>query len=48
LDDKIFGGSGLEPQVGPTVDIQALAARYNDPDFWRKSLEEGEDDHSVC
>ena len=21
------------------VDIDALAARYNDPDFWRKSIE---------
>ncbi len=25
------------------VDIDALAARYNDPDFWRKSVEEGSD-----
>jgi hypothetical protein len=25
------------------VDIDVLAARYNDPDFWRKSVEEGRD-----
>ena len=25
------------------VDIEALAVRYNDPNFWRQSLEEGED-----
>jgi len=25
------------------VDIEALAARYNDPNFWRKSLEEDND-----
>ena len=34
-------------EVGPKVDIEALAARYNDPDFWRKSLEKGEDDDPV-
>lgn len=26
------------------VDIEALAECYNDPDFWRKSMEEGEED----
>ncbi len=26
------------------VDITALAARYNDPDFWRRSLQEGDDE----
>jgi hypothetical protein len=25
------------------VDIEALAARYNDPNFWHKSLEEDND-----
>ena len=26
------------------VDIEALAARYRNEDFWRRSLQEGEDD----
>jgi Tn3 transposase DDE domain len=25
------------------VDIEALAARYNDPDFWRRSMQESDD-----
>lgn len=34
-------------EAGPKVDIEALAARYNDPEFWRKALKEGEDDDPV-
>jgi hypothetical protein len=34
-------------EAGPEVDIEALAARYNDPDFWRKSLEEWGDGDPV-
>ena len=26
------------------VDIEALAARYENEDFWRRTMEEGEDD----
>lgn len=26
------------------VDIEALAARYNDPDFWRRSMQESDDE----
>jgi len=26
------------------VDIEALAARYQDKDFWRRSMTEGDDD----
>jgi hypothetical protein len=26
------------------VDIEALAARYENPDFWRRSLQEADDD----
>ena len=25
------------------IDIEALAARYNDPDFWRRSMQESDD-----
>jgi TnpA family transposase len=34
-------------EAGSKVDIEALAARYNDPDFWRKSLEEWGDGDPV-
>jgi hypothetical protein len=26
------------------VDIEVLAARYDNEDFWRRSMQEGEDD----
>ena len=26
------------------VDIEAMAARFNNPDFWRRSMQEGDDD----
>ena len=25
------------------IDIEALAASYNDPDFWRRSMQESDD-----
>jgi hypothetical protein len=25
------------------IDIEALTARYNDPDFWRRSMQESDD-----
>jgi len=30
--------------AGPFVDIEALAARYDDPDFWRRSMHESDSD----
>jgi hypothetical protein len=29
------------------VDIEALAERYENPDFWRRSLQEADDDGSA-
>jgi hypothetical protein len=34
-------------KAGPKIDIEALAARYNDPEFWRKALKEGKDNGPV-
>jgi hypothetical protein len=28
-------------QTGTLVDLDALAERYNDPDFWNRALREG-------
>jgi len=30
--------------VAAAVDIAALAARYDEPDFWRRSLQEEDDE----
>ena len=50
--ESIFGENNLlqcDAKVyfnrdNPPVDIEALAERYENPDFWRRSLQEAEDD----
>jgi len=34
-------------QTGSRVDLDALAERYNDSDFWERALREGELDEQV-
>ena len=41
----IFGPENQFVNTGTSpVDIEALAERYENPDFWRRSLQEADDD----
>jgi Tn3 transposase DDE domain len=41
-DVNLIGNIDFAPRTSQ-VDIEALAARYNDPDFWRRSMQETDD-----
>jgi len=41
-DVNLIGKFDFAPRTSQ-VDIEALAARYNDPDFWRRSMQETDD-----
>ena len=41
-DVNLIGNFDFAPRTS-RVDIEALAARYNDPDFWRRSMQETDD-----
>ena len=40
---NLIGNFDFTPSSSP-VDIEDLAARYQDEDFWRRSMTEGDDD----
>ncbi len=41
-DVNLIGNFDFAPRTS-RVDIEALAARYNDPDFWYRSMQETDD-----
>ncbi len=42
-DVNLFGNFHFRAGASP-VDIEAMTARFNNPDFWRRSMQEGGDD----
>jgi hypothetical protein len=41
-DVNLIGNFDFAARISQ-IDIEALAARYNDPDFWRRSMQESDD-----